>query len=88
MCIKFYGRQAIGKKNAPNILGRYFSWRVLVLSLIACVDAANGAGFSNLNGGQLRQSGLQMRPDPFREDFTGGILEPFDVIEVVMVELV
>lgn len=76
------------KKMPLLFWGDILSWRVPAVSLIARVDAANCAGFPNFNGGQLWQSWLQMRPDPFREDFAGGILEPFDVIEIVVVELV
>lgn len=37
---------------------------------------------------QQRQGRLQLLPDPYRQSFAGGVVEPVDVIEIVVVETV
>jgi hypothetical protein len=53
---------------------------------VASVHATRSAGLTNDDLGQVRDRGPQAIPDPFREDFAGGVVEPFDLVEVVVVE--
>jgi hypothetical protein len=52
------------------------------------VNTPAGAGLANFHGAQLWQSGFEPVPYPARDIFTGGILQPGNVVEVVVVELI
>ena len=37
--------------------------------------------------GQLGKKGLELLPDPFGDDFAGGVFQTGDIVQIVMVEL-
>src|SRR5690606_8383382 len=53
----------------------------------AAVAAPRGAGLVDHDLRQLRQRRLQALPDPDREALAGRVLQPFDLVEVVVVQL-
>src|SRR5690606_13117635 len=53
----------------------------------AAIDAAGGAGFGHHDLRQLRQPGLEARPDPGSEVLAGRVFQALDLVEVVVVKL-
>lgn len=55
---------------------------------VAGVFATAGAGFVDANLGQLRHQRLDLVPDPLGDHFAGGVFQPGDVVQVVVVQLI
>src|SRR5205085_3955752 len=55
---------------------------------VAAVDAAGGAGLAYDDAVEQRQRRLEPLPDPLREPLAGRIVEPLDLVQIAMVELV
>lgn len=53
----------------------------------AAVDAATGAGFPDLDSAQFRQYRFQLVPDPNCQIFAGRILQPGNIVQIIMIEL-
>ena len=53
---------------------------------VAAVFAATGAGFMNPDSAQFWQQRFELYPDPFRQIFTGRILQAWNVVEIVVVQ--
>src|SRR4051812_48375574 len=58
------------------------------LFALAHVDAPRGARLVYDDLAQLRQRGLKALPDPPRQVLAGGVLQPLDFIEVIVVQTV
>ena len=50
------------------------------------INTASGAGLANLYARQLRHNGFQFSPDPPCDSLAGRVLEPRDVIQVMVVQ--
>lgn len=50
------------------------------------VFASTGAGFVNANLGELREQGLELGPDPFRQVLAGRVFKTGDVVQVVVIQ--
>ncbi|MCY1308293.1 hypothetical protein D9M71_704640 [compost metagenome] len=74
---------SVRMKKGPSSMGPFF---IRELS-VAAIFAATGAGLVDADTGELREQGFELLPDPFGEDFAGGVFQAGDLIEVVVVEL-
>ena len=52
------------------------------------VDTATGAGFPNLDFAQLRERRLEPVPDPAGDIFTGWIFQSWNVVQIIVIQLV
>lgn len=59
----------------------------MCLGARAVVDGSAGAGLFHDDAAEAFERGREAVPNPAGEDFTGGILEAGDVVEIVVVEL-
>ena len=51
------------------------------------VNTAGGAGLAHHDPGKHRQRWLEPAPDPARQILAGGVLQPLDFVQVMMIEL-
>lgn len=54
---------------------------------VAAVLAATGAGLVDADAGQLWKEGLELLPDPLGDDLAGRVLQAWNLVQVVVVEL-
>lgn len=50
------------------------------------IDRAGSAGFVHNDLGQLRQRGLHLLVNPLCQAFAGGVLQPWNIVQIVVVE--
>lgn len=55
--------------------------------LAASVLTAASASFMDANPGQFRYQRLQLVPHPFRQVFAGGVLQAWQIVQIVMIKL-
>jgi len=66
----------------------YLGPRGSQLLILPSIDAARCAGLSNLDLRQAHQNRTEPPPDPSREILARRVLEPGDLVEIAMVELI
>lgn len=54
---------------------------------VSAVYAATGAGLVDADPGQFGKEGLELLPDPLRDDFAGGVFQARDFVQVVVIKL-
>lgn len=55
--------------------------------LFAVIIAARGAGFADGDAVKSRQAAFEAFPNPARQVFTGRVLKPVNLVEVIMIQL-
>jgi hypothetical protein len=60
---------------------------LVVQVLLAVINTAAGTGFFNLNFAEQRQGGFKVLPNPDSKIFTGRVFQTFNIVEVVMIQL-
>lgn len=61
---------------------------ISTLKIIAGVDTTGSTGFTNNQLAQQRQPRFKSNPYPAREILAGGVFQPLDLVQIVMIELV
>ena len=54
---------------------------------VAAVATPRVTRFADFHFSKFGQRGLQSGPNPATQIFTGGVLKPFDIVEIVVVKL-
>ena len=60
---------------------------IVVARSVSAVFAATGAGFVDPDAGQLGKERFELLPDPFGDNFAGGVFQTGNIVQIVMVEL-
>ena len=86
MCITVRRWVLQNRDNAQPPFSVFFVLRAKKIS-VAAVATPRVTRFADFHFSKFGQRGLQSGPNPATQIFAGGVLKPFDIVEIVVVKL-